>query len=777
MIQDDNRLALNKLVKQVYRSRFLILGIFMGISLLTLAYLKIADTIYKIEASILIDGKGNPNFSGDEFLEGFEMQQSQRNVKNEMGVLTSFELISEALKDLSLEVSYFTENTFSTQEHYPSFPYRVEIDTLQYQLTGQPIYIEKLSNREYRLVVEEAEVSQYHYARRRTRNLPEQTISIDTTHYFGRPFIHEYFSFTLWQQDPQSEVTEFHFYLNNMDKMAEEYKSEMEIGLSDLEATIIKLELEGTVPSKTIDFMSALCEAYINRDTKKTQIVANNTIQFIDDYLAQTTDSLRQAENKLESYRERESLMDLEHMTSNAYEQLQELNQQKASLEVNRKYYQYISNYLAEADAFSAIVSPSAYGVEDPILTELVLELKKLDNELAAISVNTTDNNPQLAVLKQKISNLKKSIQESVKSNLASIQISITDNKERIAENRQLLSQLPKQERNLTDIQRQFALSDNLYNYLMEKKAEAGILKIANLPDSELLDKPRIVGNEPIAPNKPLTIAVALFFSLTISGLVVALRENLMSDVNEREQIESVLHYPILGSIGKHRGSLEATLKGEDLYIKNAFKELLVNIELMHEQKPLAVGFTSTISGEGKTFCSTNFAVTCASLGYKTVLLETDVYRPQLSVMFPYAQYLSYFNDYFDKDLPAKDIIHDTDLPNLDIVFSKPSKDIHLKGSDKLIIGEMFEYLRKHYDVIVVDSSPAGLVTDYYALSPFLDVNLFVVRQNYSKISHIGEIKRIIAKADFKKIGVVFNNVRQNPIEKYQNYYKPYQYL
>lgn len=777
MIQDDNRLALNKLVKQVYRSRFLILGVFIGISLLTLAYLKLADTVYKIEASILIDGAGNPSFSGDEFLEGFQRQASQRNVKNEMGVLTSFELISQALETLSMEVSYFTENAFKRQEHYPSFPYHVEIDTLQYQLSGQPIYIKKLSDREYHIVVEEVPVNQYHYTHRRSRNLAEKTLTIDTVHSFGRPFVHEYLSFTLWQQDPQSEITDFHFYLNNMDKLAEEYKSELSINLSDLEATIIKIDLEGNVPFKTIDFMAALCDAYINRDMKKTQIVADNTIRFIDDYLAETTDSLQKAENKLENYRQQESLMDLGMITSNAYEELKDLNQQKASLDVSKKYYEYISSYLDQADEFGAIVSPSAYGVDDPILTELVLELKRLDNEMAAISVNTTESNPQITILDRKIANLKKSVQESVKGNIASIQIAIVDKSERIAETRQLLSQLPGQERNLTDIQRQFNLSDNLYNYLMEKKAEAGILKIANLPDSELLDKPRIVGNEPIAPNKPLTIAMALFFSLIISGLAVILRENLTSEVNEREQIEKSLHYPILGNIGKQRGSLEATLRGEDLYIKNAFKELLVNIELMHEQKPLAVGFTSTISGEGKTFCSTNFAVTCASLGYKTILLETDVYRPQLSVMFPYAKYLNYFNDYFDKDLPAREIIHHTDLPNLDIVFSKPSKDIHLKGSDKFVIGEMFDYLKKHYDVIVVDSSPAGLVTDYFALSRFLDVNLFVVRQHYSKISHIGDIKRIIAKADFKKIGVVFNNVRQNPVERYQNYYKPYQYL
>jgi capsular exopolysaccharide synthesis family protein len=777
VIQEDNRLAINKLIKQLYRNRFLIAGVFVSISLMALLYLKLADTIYKVEASILIDNASNPSFSGEEFLEGFEVQSSQRNVKNEMGVLSSFELINEALATLPLRVAYFTEGMFTDQEHYPEFPYQVEIDTLYFQLSSVPIYVEKLSGRQYRLMIDEAPLTQYHYTHRKTRSFPEQTVSVDTTLNFGQPFIHQHFSFTLWQKDPQTEIDAFYFYLNNMDKMAEEYKSELEINLSDLEASIIQIGLEGTLPYRTIDVMSALCDAYISRDLEKTKIVANNTITFIDDYLAQTTDSLRKAGNKLEDYRRTEDLMDIEMITANAYERMKDMEQQQASLDVNRKYYEYIDRYLAESDAYDAIVSPSAYGVDDPVLTELVLEIKRLDSELAAIQVNSTENNPQMDIIERKITNLINAIRQSVKSNLASVRIAINDNDERMAETRQLLRQLPQQERNLSDIQRQFNLSDNLYNYLMEKKAEAGILKIAKLPGSELLDKPRIVGNEPVAPNKPLVVIMALFFSLIISGLVVMLREHMSSGVNEREQIEAALHYPLLANIGKQKGSLEATLKGEDLYIKNAFKELLVNIELLHEQKPIAVGFTSTISGEGKTFCSTNFAVTCASLGYKTLLLETDVYRPQLSMMFPYAQYLKYFNDYFEKNLPAREIIHQSDLKNLDIIFSKPSKDIHLKGSDHASIKELFDYLKSQYDVIVVDSSPAGLVTDYFALSRFMDLNLFVVRQNYSKMSHIGEIKRIIAKADFKKIGIVFNNVKQSPIARYSNYYKPYQYM
>ena len=777
MIQEDNRLAIHRLTKQLYRNRFLILGIFLAVNFTALLYLKIADTIYEIEASVLIDNASNPSFSGEEFLEGFELQTAQRNVKNEMGVLTSFELISQALHTLPLRVSYFTEGFFGDQEHYPAFPYEVEVDTLYYQLSSVPIYVEKLSGQKYRLRIDEAPLTQYHYTHHKTRSFPDQTVSIDTTLNFGQPLIHPHFSFTLWQKEPQTEIDEFYFYLNNMDRMAEEYKSELSVNLTDIEATIIRLGLEGTVPYKTIDIMSALCDAYISRDLEKTKIVANNTIRFIDDYLTQTTDSLRKAENKLENYRREENLMDIGMITANAYERMQEMEQQQASLDVNRKYYEYVDRYLTESGALGAIVSPSAYGVEDPVLTELVLEVKRLDSELAAIEVNTTDNNPQTTIVQRRISNLVESIKQSVKSNLASIQIAINDNDERIAETRQLLQQLPEQERNLSDIQRQFTLSDNLYNYLMEKKAEAGILKIAKLPGSELLDKPRIVGNEPAAPNKPLVIIMGLFFSIILSGLAVAVREQTSSDVNEREQIESQLHYPLLANIGKQKGSLQATLNGEDLYIKNAFKELLVNTELLHEDKPLAVGFTSTISGEGKTFCSANFAVTCASLGYKTLLLETDVYRPQLSLMFPYAEYLKYFNDYFEKNLPAREIIHKSNLENLDIIFSKPSKDIHLKGSDHAVIKELFEYLRGEYDVIVVDSSPAGLVTDYFSLARFLDLNLFVVRQNYSKMSHIGEIKRIIAKADFNKVGIVFNNVVQSPIARYSNYYKPYQYM
>ncbi|MEQ9437862.1 MAG: Wzz/FepE/Etk N-terminal domain-containing protein [Cyclobacteriaceae bacterium] len=776
MIKEDNQFAIKKLIGTLYRNRWMIAGIVVCINLLGLLYLKLADNIYRVEALVLVDGKDNPSFAGDEFLEGYESKGTQRNVKNEMGVISSYALIREAVEQLPLRVSYITDDFFKETEHYPYFPYQVTADSSAYQLTGELISVEKISDQEYRLQIEDVPVAQYHYLEHKSRSIPEQIYSLDTVLQFGQPFIGKYLSFTLRQDDPQTSIEDFSFRFNNLNKMAEEYKGDLEVSLNDLEATIFKLSLEGTVPSKTTDVMSTICDLYINRSTRKSRLITDNTIQYIDEYLTKASDSLRQAKSSLERYRRQESLANIELATANAYERMRTLGDEKAQLEANLKYYESIARYLIRTKTYSGIVSPSAFGVDDPVLTELVLELKHLDTEMAGLSVKATQNSPQITSLTKKIENLKAAILESVDGNIASTRVAVADREERIQRVQAEMNRLPQQEQNLADLERQFTLSDNLYNYLQEKKAEAGILNISSLPVSELLDEPRVVGNEPIFPNKPLTIFITFFLSVVISGLVIAVRETFNSDISDREQIENELQYPILGSIGKQRGDIRAALHGDDLYIKNAFKELLVNIELQHEDKPLAVGITSTVSGEGKTYCSANLAATCASLGYRTLLLETDVYRPQLSLLFPYAKHIRFFNDYFEKNLPAREIIQSSELENLDIIFSKPSKDIHMKGSDKQVIEELFTYLKKQYDIIIVDSSPAGLVTDYFAIARFLDVNLFVLRQNYTKLSHIGEIKRVLSKAKFSKVGLVFNNVRTHPVDRYQNYYKPYQY-
>lgn len=777
MIKEDNQFAIKDLISKLYRNRWLIAGVIVAINLLGLLYLALADNIYRVEALILVDGKDNPSFTGDKFLEGYEAQGTQRNVKNEMGVISSYALIREAVEQLPLQVSYVTDHLFKQEEHYAYFPYQVQPDSSAYQLNGELISVEKLSDQEYRLRIDDAPVAQYHYLDRKSRSIPGVTYSLDTVLRFGESFAGEYLAFTLHQVIPENDIQSFSFRFNNLDKLAENYKSELEVGLNDLEATIFKLSLEGNVAPKTVDIVATICDLYINRNTKKSQLINDNTIQYIDEYLAKASDSLRRAKSSLERYQRRESLANIELATANAYARIKELEDEKAQLEANLNYYESIARHLIRTKTYSGVVSPSAFGVNDPILTELVLELKQLDAEMAALLAQSTQSSPKITALSKKIESLKASILESVDSNIASTRVAVADREKRIRQVRSELQNLPQQEQNLAELERQFNLSDNMYNYLLEKKAEADILNISSLPVSELLDKPRVVGNEPIFPNKPLVLFISFFSSIVIAGLVVAVRETFNSSINEREQIENELPYPILGNIGKQKGDIQASLTGDDLYMKNSFKELLVNIELQSEEKPLAVGFTSTVSGEGKTYCSANLAATCASLGYRTILLETDVYRPQLSLLFPYQKHIRFFNDYFEKNLPAREIIQPSKLENLDIIFSKPSKNTHFKGSDKHIIGDLFAYLKKRYDIIIVDSSPAGLVTDYFAIARFLDVNLFVLRQNYTKLSHINEIKRVLSKAEFSKVGLVFNNVRKHPIEQYQNYYKPYQYL
>ncbi|MEM9674217.1 MAG: GumC family protein [Cyclobacteriaceae bacterium] len=777
MIKEDNKFAIKDLISKLYRNRWLIVGAIVAINSLGLLYLTLADNIYRVEALVLVDGKDNPSFTGDEFLEGYEAQGTQRNVKNEMGVISSYALIREAVELLPLQVSYITDRLFKQEEHYAYFPYQVQLDSTAYQLHGELISVEKLSDQEYRLQIDDVPVAQYHYLDKKSRDIPGVTYSLDTVLQFGKPFVGEYLAFTLHQAVPKNGIQLFSFRFNNLDKLAESYKSELEVSLSDLEATIFKLSLEGNVAPKMVDVMATICDLYINRNTKKSQLINDNTIRYIDEYLTKASDSLQQAKSSLEHYRRQESLANIELATANAYARIKELEDEKAQLEANLDYYESIGLHLIRTKTYSGVVSPSAFGVNDPILTELVLELKQLDAEMAVLSANVTQSNPQTAALSRKIESLKASILESIDSNIASTRVAVNDRKNRIQKVQSELQNLPQQEQNLTELERQFTLSSDMYTYLLEKKAEADILNISSLPVSELLDKPRVVGNEPIFPNKPLVLFITFFFSIIIAGLVVAVRETFNSSISEREQIERELPYPILGNIGRQKGDIKASLKGDDLYTKNSFKELLVNIELQSEEKPLAVGFTSTVSGEGKTYCSANLAATCASLGYRTILLETDVYRPQLSLLFPYQKHIRFFNDYFEKNLPAREIIHPSELENLDIIFSKPSKDTHFKGSDKDVISDLFAYLRKRYDIIIVDSSPAGLVTDYFAVARFLDVNLFVLRQNYTKLSHISEIKRVLSKAKFSKVGLVFNNVRKHPIDQYQNYYKPYQYL
>jgi capsular exopolysaccharide synthesis family protein len=199
--------------------------------------------------------------------------------------------------------------------------------------------------------------------------------------------------------------------------------------------------------------------------------------------------------------------------------------------------------------------------------------------------------------------------------------------------------------------------------------------------------------------------------------------------------------------------------------ITEAFRALRTNIHfLLPKEKSLVVMITSTIAGEGKTFCAINLASVYSIGGKKTLLIGCDLHKAfrfqdlQVSNAVGLSTYLSQEVD----ELPS--VIQSTIYPNLSVLSPGPVPP----NPSELLISTRFENLmeelKRTYEIIVLDSSPMGLTNETVYLTGMADLTLLILRQNYSDKAFVDDINSLRDKKGLRNIFVAFNDVQEKDL-------------
>src|SRR5258705_3279625 len=251
--------------------------------------------------------------------------------------------------------------------------------------------------------------------------------------------------------------------LQDLGSLTEMYREKMDIKPSSRESNIVEINVRGRNPKKDILFLNTLLDVYLSNELNKRNQLGIKTIQFIDDQLSGVSNELRQAEGSLESFRSRNNILNITATADNLTKTLDRLETDKSALETKLKYYKYIGGALDNAD-LKNIQTPSTFGLEDPLLNNLVIELEKLNQERIGLNYSTKDTNPVVKVLDLKIANHKKAIMENVSNFIQASTNALADLSRKINEIQHNVNKLPRSERELVNIQRKFDFNDNVYN-------------------------------------------------------------------------------------------------------------------------------------------------------------------------------------------------------------------------------------------------------------------------------------------------------------------------
>lgn len=731
---------------------------------LAYVYNEFADNIYQVRASILLNGQVKNGMDSEKFLKGMELLTSHTEIEDEIGILKSYNQVGSTIQKLDFGISYFEKQNFKTFERYGSeYPFKVELDSTVNQIVNVPIFIKRTSTKTYSVHVDAKNAGTYNfYTNQPTEQLP--VASIDHTRANDKPFVDKNLSFRIKFNRPyESEGGEkvYFFVIHDLGSLTESYLDKMDIKPISRESNIVEINVRGRIPKKEIVFLNTLLDVYLTNELHKRNQLGLKTIGFIDDQLSGVSNELRQAEGSLESFRSRNNILNINATADNLTKNLDRLETDKSTLELKLKYYKYIAGEMNTGD-LKTIQTPSTFGLEDPLLNNLVLELSRLTQERIGLNYSTKEGNPVVEVLDLKIANHKKTLIENVNNFIQASSSALGDLNRQIAQIQRNVQGLPRSERELVNIQRKFDFNDHVYNYLLEKRAEAGIAIASNTVEKTIVDRAQQVGGGPVSPNKKLIFLFAIFGGLIAAMGLIMLKDLVNDSIVTTEDIEKSTKIPFIGTIvhGSRRDRASVIVANAKSALGESFRSLRVNLQYFTLGKENnVIGITSSVMSEGKTFCSSNLAVSMAQSGRRTILIDADMRRPRVASAFKLKNDKGLSN-YLVGTNSVQDIIHVTVTKGLDVITSGPipPNPLDLVGLPKM--EQLINSLKQTYDVIIIDSPPIGPVSEYIILMKYTNANICVVRSNYTNRNHLEKINKLYDDKKIKNLSVLLNDAR-----------------
>jgi capsular exopolysaccharide synthesis family protein len=744
---------------------------------------KFAPTVYEVSSTIgPVEDKRTTLLESNSLFNGVGPSVQERNLENDINSLTSFSLVSTTIKNLNLEIGYFVENKNifdQSRQIYGESPYIVNIDKSHIQPINTRISIKILDNNSYKLTASESDVTLYNYVDNQIVS-KHNVLNIDTVCRFNETINNRYLKISISRNNEVLSLLapdkgSYYFELYHLDILSHQYLKKLKVELVNIKSSLINVSFRGENIYLTIDFLNRYLQEYLADDLSKKNKIALNTINFIDGQISKISDSLQLSESKLKDYRSANQVTDLSYQGQKALEQMNQNETERSSLKAQERYYNYILDYFSKNKDMSGIYPPSAANVVDPILNKLITDLLALNQDRSNILSNNTDKNLFLGQIENKIKLQKQAITENVTNNLNTLNLTQNELNYRAEKLSNEISKLPRTELNMVSMQRKFNLSDAIYTFLLQKRSEAAITMASNFPDYEVLEPARDILKQVISPKKTINWILAIFLAFMFPTGYLILKKFFNDKITSVYDTEHLLNRPVLSVIYSNTYKTEAVVyEFPSSSVAESFRNLRSNMFLRFKSEPIKVIMvTSTQPQDGKSFIAFNLAASIASVGHKTVIIDCDLRRPTLHEKFKQDN-SSGLSTFMTNHRSIDEIIHETFIKNLSFIPAGPILPNPSELVESGVLDELIEYLKRKFDYIIIDTTPAGLVADASLMMKYASLTLLVCRNNYTRKDIFSDVLSMFSTNKIEKYDVIFNDLslKKSRYGHYDNYYK-----
>ena len=740
-------------------------------------YLRYTMPTYQMSARILIksDNSRSSNVSqvqSDD--QEFGSLSNSTGIQNEVEVLRSRVLLREVVRDLKLYTEYRSLGNVVKTLVYGDQPLNVDLDPMHLDSLDKTLLkgMRRLSmtlshSGDYYVVNGELLPGRKPFAKR-FKKLPA---SFNTD--YG------VLTFTVNPNTrPMKDDETYEILILPPMQVATRYLNALKVEPASKQTSVALLTVKDENYQRGMDFLLHLALCYNRQANADKNEIALRTEEFINDRMAKINAELGSTEGALEEFKRRNAMTDPGIDASQSVQMSSEYSSRLSEANSQIQMLDYLREFVNNPANKNQII-PSNVGITDNATTSLIANYNQAVQDRNRLLKAASEQAPQVQTVTATINELQSSIQTALLQARKSADIARQGIQSQYAKYQGRVSAAPIQERVLNQIGRQQDVKSGLYLMLLQKREENSIALAATADKGILLDEPLLEGK--ISPKSAVILFISVVAGIFIPALILILISLFRYKIGGHDDLERLTQLNIVADVPVVNESVKETagivVKADRNHqIDEIFRSMRTNIQFMMKGGEKVILFTSSVPGEGKTFNAANLAVSFALLGKKVILCGLDIRKPALGRLFGISEKKEGITTLLSRDnIASYGELQEVIVPsgvndNLDLLLAGPVPP----NPTELLARESFDrimaFLREHYDYIILDTAPVGIVSDTLQISRTADLTVYVCRADYTPKSNFALLNGLAEEKKVPNPCVVLNGIDMSK-RKYGYYY------
>ena len=757
--------------------KWFVLSVFicLGIGFL---YLRYTTPIYNTKAKLLIKDDDNRSYrrggiQGLESMSNLGIISNSYGIENEQEILTSTTIAEQAVRDLKIYVTYYIKGRIKKRLIYKKQPLNIDMDYAHLDRMNQPIKLSiKRNGNNYKIKgtyftpIDELTSSGPYEIDQTITNIPSvirTKAGIITITANGRYKLEDGETLIATIQSPR--IASY------------KYVGALSVEQSSKTSSVLNISLNDQDINRGMDYLRQLVICYNGQANEDKNEIAAKTEEFINDRLAKISTELSSTDGALENFKRNNKVIELQlsaqSLAANTSNFEQKLNDANTQISL-------INSLIAFANrpGNKHQVLPSNVGLQDQASTSLINEYNKTALERNRLLRTASENSPVVSELTARLDDMSSSIEQALIQARKGLIIERDAIKSQLGQYTGEITKAPEQERILTQIGRQQEVKSGLYLMLLEKREENSISLAATADKGKLIEAPQFAGK--VSPKGSIIMLIALLLGVAIPSVIIYIINFFRYRIEGHEDVAKLTKLPIIADIVMASDSAKTKAdivvhENQNNQMEEIFRSMRTNIQFMLKENENIIMFTSSTSGEGKTFTAANLSVSFALLGKKVILVGLDIRKPRLAELFEINNHHNGITPLLTMEEPTWEDIEEQTLPsgindNLSLLMAGPIPPNPSELVSRPSLSKIFDILKQHYDYVLIDTAPVGLVTDTLQVGKYCNISVYMCRADYTPKASFNLINSLAEEGKLPNMCIGINGIDLS-MKKHSYYY------